>query len=109
MAGGTIRATIRCTDGTDMQSFTQIIEFSAVNKGGVYTTNISPVPMDLVSSVGSKSVSAGTLTTTWTILDGTNKVTIQLNADTSLTPSGTNAFVVYYTVENNSQQAITPQ
>lgn len=100
MTGGKIVATVQVTDGTDMQSFTQEITYSAVNKGGTYTTSIT-------ATTGDKSVSAGTLTNTWTILNGTNKVTIQLAADTSLTPSGTNSFVVYYTVTNNSEQAIT--
>lgn len=107
MCGGKIVATIRCTDGTDMQSFTQEIQFAAVNKGGSYTTAITVDPTDLISAVGTKAVSAGTLTSAWTILTGTNKITIQLNADTSLTPSGTNGFVVYYEVFNHSQQAIT--
>jgi hypothetical protein len=100
MTGGTISATIQVTNGTDMQAFSQTIGYSAVNKAGTYTYNIT-------ADTGNKSVSAGTLTTTWSILNGTNKVTIQLNADTSLTPSGTNSFVVYYQVRNNSQQAIT--
>lgn len=106
MCGGKIEATIVCTDGTDMQSFSQTIVFSAVNKGGTYTTQIVVDPTDLISAVGAKSVSAGTLTTVWSVLNGTNKITVQLTPTTSLTPS-TNAFIVYYTVTNNSEQAIT--
>lgn len=104
--GGKIEARIRCSDGTDLQGFTQSVQFSAVNKGGAYTTSIIVMPTDLVSGLGAKTVSAGTLTTAWTILTGTDKITIQLNADTSLTPSS-NAFLVYYTVTNNSEQAVT--
>lgn len=99
MTGGKILATIQCTDGVDMQAFSQEIGFSSVNKGAAYTSSIT-------ASTGDKSVSAGTLTTAWTILTGTDKITIQLNADTSLTPSA-NAFLVYYTIFNNSEQAIT--
>lgn len=107
MTGGKIEAMVVCTDGTDMQSFSQSISFTALNKGGAYTTDIDVYPTDLVSGLGAKSVSGGsTLTTTWTVLNGTDKVTIQLSADTSLTPSS-NAFRVYYTVFNNSGQAIT--
>lgn len=99
MAGGRIVATVMCTDGTDMQSFSQTIDFAAVNKGAAYTSNIT-------ASTGDKAVSAGTLTTTWDILTGTDKITIRLNADTSLTPS-TLSFLVYYQVFNNSEQQIT--
>jgi hypothetical protein len=102
MAGGTIKATIQCTDGTDMQSYTQLVTYAAVNKAAAYTTTITTD-----AGNDAKAVSAGTLTTTWSILTGTNKITIQLTADTSLTPSGTNGFVVYYQVFNNSEQAIT--
>lgn len=99
MCGGTIEACVVCTDGTDTQSFSQTITYSAVNKGGVYTKSIT-------ASTGDKSVSGGTLTNTWSILDGTDKVTIQLTSDTSLAPSS-NAFMVYYSVWNNSEQATT--
>lgn len=99
MCGGSIEATIVCTDGTDMQSFTQTVTYSAVNKGAAYTTSIT-------ASTGDKSVSAGTLTTSWTIVSGTNKVTIKVTPTTSLTPS-TNAFLLYYRIKNNSEQATT--
>lgn len=99
MCGGVIEATVQCTNGTDMQSFTQTITYSAVNKGGVYTKSIT-------ASTGDKSVSTGTLVNTWSLLDGTNKVTVQLSSDTSLTPSS-NAFLCYYTVKNHSEQATT--
>jgi hypothetical protein len=100
MCGGKIEATVVCTDGTEMQAFTQIITYSAVNKGGVYTKSIT-------ANAGDKSVTGGsTIVNTWSILDGTNKVTIQLSSDTSLTPSS-NAFLCYYTVKNNSEQATT--
>ena len=71
-----------------------------MNKAASYTDDL-----DVIQT--STAVSAGTLTCTPTILDGTDKITIQLNCDTSLTPSGTNGFVVYYNITNNSEQAIT--
>ncbi len=101
MAGGCIRATVVCTNGTDMQSYSQVVTFASVNKGGVFTSTITAD-----AGNDSKAVSAGTLTTAWALTAGTNKVTIQLTATTSLTPS-TNAFLVYYQIENNSEQAIT--
>lgn len=100
MTGGVIHYTVRCTDGTDMQSESGVVTFASVNKGAAYTDDI-----DLGTT--SKALSAGTLVSTWSILDGTNKVTIQIAVDTSLTPTGTNGFVVYYEVFNHSQQAIT--
>jgi hypothetical protein len=100
MCGGAIQATIVCTNGTDMQAFTQSVTYSAVNKAGVYTKSIT-------ATTGDKSVTgASTLTTVWSILDGTNKVTIQVAATTSLTPSP-NAFLCYFQVYNNSEQATT--
>lgn len=97
MSGGTIDATIIATDGTDMQSFHQIVEWSAVNKGASYTTNVT-------ASAGSKSVSAGTLTTSWSVSNGTNKVTIQVTPTTSLT---TTKFLLYYQVFSNGEQEVT--
>lgn len=95
--GGRIIGTIQVTNGTDFQSMTQYVEVALVNKAGTYTT-------DIKSTTGAKAVSAGTLTTTWTI---TSAGAVQLNADTSLTPSGTNSFVVYICVESNSQSNVT--
>jgi len=97
MAGGVIEATVICTDGTDMQSVTETITYSAVNKGGAYTKDV-----DVQTT--SSALSAGTLSNTWAFLDGTNKVTMQLTSDTSLSPT---KFLVYYKVHNNSEQATT--
>jgi hypothetical protein len=102
MAGGKIEVTVNVTDGTDMQSFSQTILWSAVNKAGVYTTDIDVVPTDLVTGLGAKSLSAGTLTTTWTVLTGTNKVTIQVASDTSLTATSHTA--TYILTQNSPQQ-----
>lgn len=99
MTGGVIHATILCTDGTDVQSLTNEVTFAAVNKAGTYTTQISDDPNN-----DAKATSAGTLSTNWSILNGTNKVTIQLTATTSLTPT---SFKVYYSVDNHSEQAVT--
>jgi hypothetical protein len=99
MAGGTIEYTISAADGTDMQSMSGVVAYSAVNKGGSYTTQITEN-----ASNQSKAVSAGTLTGAWTILNGTNKITIQLNADSSLTPT---LFKLYYRLHNGSTTTIT--
>lgn len=94
---GTIQYEIFCTDGTDVQVRRGMAQYSAVNKGAVYTSEVA---------IGSEaaSCSSGTLTATWDILTGTNKITLRVNADTSLTPT---TFYLCYTLENNSEQAIT--
>jgi hypothetical protein len=97
MAGGVIEATTICTDGTDMQSVTETITYAAVNKGGAYTKDV-----DVQTT--STAASTGTIANTWAFLDGTNKITMQLTSDTSLSPT---KFLVYYKVRNNSEQATT--
>lgn len=96
-AGVLVKATIVCTDGTDIQSRTVLVRVNAVNKGGTYSTNIAVVSED-------GQASTGTLTATWGVTNGTNKVTVKVNADTSLTPT---SFFVTYSLENQSEQAIT--
>lgn len=97
-AGGRIICTVQCTNGTDQQAFTQIVEWSMATKAGTYTTAIT-------ASTGAKSVTGGsTIANTWTI---TAAGAIQLSSDTSLTPSGTNSFVAYYSIENHSEVSVT--
>lgn len=99
MCGGAIDWTIEASDGTDMQAYSGITTFSAVNKAGAYTTAINQV-----ATADSKSVSGGTLLATWGIATGTNKITVQL------TPAGLLTETIYrvsYIVKNNSPQAIT--
>jgi len=100
MASGNIIYGIEATDGTDMQTHSGKVTFSVVNKGGVYTKQIT----DDTAVTDSKAVSVGTLDDTWTILEGTNKVTIQLSVNTSLTPT---SMKLFYVVHNDSKQAVT--
>jgi hypothetical protein len=100
MASGRILYQIDSTDGTDMQTHSGNISYSAVNKGGVYTEQIS----DDSGAGDSKAVSSGTLVDTWTILDGTNKITIQLKANSSLTPT---ILRVRYTLFSGSNGLVT--
>lgn len=95
--GGVIKSTVFASDGVDVQSRSQVVRYTAVNKGGVYTTEIA-----VVSEAA--SVSAGTLTGTYTILNGANKVTIQFNGNSSLVPT---TLWIHYTIESFSDQAIT--
>ncbi len=96
-AGGVIKASVFATDGTDVQTRSQIVRYSAVNKAGTYATEI-------VVESEAASASAGTLTGTWSVLNGTDKVTIQFNGNSSLT---TTSIYIHYTIESFSDQAIT--
>jgi hypothetical protein len=98
-AGGGMLYTVLATDGTDHQAHSGLVNFSAVNKAGVYTKAIvEPVTAEAAA------LSAGTLSDSWTWTDGTNKVTLNLNANTSLTATYVR---LYYTLFANSPQAIT--
>jgi len=94
---GTIRFEIFATDATDVQVRSGIVHYNAVNKGGAYTTNIVVVDEQVAASTG-------TLTATWGITGGTDKVTIDVTPSGSLTES---TYYILYTIENNSEQAIT--
>jgi hypothetical protein len=96
-ASGMIEATIFVATASEVQVRSTVVRYSAVNKAGTYTTEIVEVSSAL-------SASTGTLDDTWTILNGTDKVTIQLNANSSLTPT---EMYVTFTLKNNSEQAIT--
>jgi hypothetical protein len=78
VTGGTIYYTVEANDGTDYQSRRGSVNFTAVNKAGTLTTDIG-TPAESVA------VSAGTLTCTPTVTIGANKITLNLNAVSSLT------------------------
>lgn len=94
---GTIRYEIYATDGTDVQIRRGVAQYSAVNKAGAYTSEIA-----VVSEAASPS--AGTLTATFAVTSGTNKITISVTPTGSLTET---LYYIVYTIENNSEQAIT--
>jgi hypothetical protein len=95
--GGSIEYSIYASNGTDIQQYTGNIKYTAVNKGGVYTTSI-------VDTGSTFSCSAGTLTTAWTITPGTNKVTIAVTPTSSLTNT---TYKIRYTITNLSNTLIT--
>jgi hypothetical protein len=99
MAGGQIEWTIVASNGTDHQAFTGITTFAMVNKGGVYTKTFTNN-----ASNDAKAVSSGTLTATWSGVDGTNKITVQVTPSGSLTET---TYKVYFKVINNSPRVIT--
>ncbi len=94
---GTIKFEIFAADATDVQVRRGLVQYSAINKGGVYSTEIIVVNEGV-------SASTGTLTATWAITGGANKVTISVTPAGSLTET---TYYIIYTLENNSEQAIT--
>jgi len=78
--GGKIIATVHADDGTDFQSLTQEVLFSAVNKAGTVTAVIQAAP-----TTSLEAASTGTLTATWTIVASGSSVLLQCNAVSSLT------------------------
>lgn len=95
--GGTVRVTVYATDGTDVQSRVAVVRFSGVNKGGSYTVETAVVDEAV-------SASAGTLTATYALTSGTNKVTFEITPNSSLT---TTVYYIVFQVENNSEQSVT--
>lgn len=80
MIGGVFVFTVEASDGTDHQSLSGVVSYSAVNKAGTHTCTITQL-----STVEAKAVSSGTLTLAWTCVTGTNKVTVKLQPTGSLT------------------------
>jgi hypothetical protein len=87
VAGGTVWYTIRADDTTDFQSLRGQLQWAAVNKGGVLTATINEVGTAILAA------SSGTLTVTPTISTGTNEITINLNAVSSLTQTTLFAYI----------------
>lgn len=94
---GMIRYEVYATDGTDVQVRRGSMQYSAVNKSGTYTS-------ETAVTAEAASCSAGTLTATWGIANGTNKITVQVTPTSSLT---TTTLYLCYQIENNSEQAVT--
>jgi hypothetical protein len=76
---GRVRWRIDATDTTDYQSRTGFTYFVAVNKAGTVTCSVGDIGTTVVA------VSSGTLTNTMTCTAGTGKLTLNANADSSLT------------------------
>lgn len=77
--GGMIVYTITATDGTDFQAHSGAVAFSAVNKAGAITATINEGVTEAIATT------TGSLTDTWTAVDGTGKVTVRCSANSSLT------------------------
>jgi len=100
MIGGKITYTIAGTDGTDSQSLSGSVTFSAVRKGAAYSVAIA----EDVTPVLAESSGSSSLTDVWTMASGTDKVTVRVNADSSLT---TTSLSVRYQLQLNGSNVIT--
>jgi hypothetical protein len=78
VTGGTLFYTIEANDGTEYQARRGQVTFSAVNKSGTPTAAIG-------TATETVAVSTGTLTCTPTVTTAAGKITLQLNAVSSLT------------------------
>lgn len=94
---GLISFSVFATDDTEVQVRSGLARFSAVNKAGTITSEVAVVNE-------AAAVSAGTQTCTWAVLAGTNKITLRFTANSSLTPTEQH---ITYTIQNNSEQAVT--
>jgi hypothetical protein len=98
-AGGVVKWFIRALDATDAQALSGVTVYSAVNKGGVYTKSVITDAANTASAL-----SAGTLTASFDLLDGTDQVTFRVTPTGSLTET---TYEIYWTVEALGPQAIT--
>ncbi len=104
MVAGLIDYVIEVTDGTDYQVEAGTIEYGVLNKAGAFTqAGVNGVT--ILGTALNKSTSISTLTVTWTAT-GANPTLVQLNANSSLTPS-TGYPRVTCVLKNLTQQAVT--
>lgn len=81
-ASGNIEYCVEVSDGTDFQTISSFVTYGIVNKAGTFTTTITEL-----STNQAKAVSAGTLTSTWTITTSGTTATIKYQPASSLTPT----------------------
>jgi hypothetical protein len=105
MTGGMIDFTIQVTDNTDFQVQSGRVSFSCVRKTTTFTSQIIE-SYELESAANS----AGTLTDVWTLTgdSGNNRISILVNADTSLTATSGYPLLTYWITETTGK-TITPQ
>ena len=77
-SGGRLLYTVEANDATDYQSLTGYVGYAVVNKAGTLTSALTAV-------TEASACSAGTLAVTPSAVAGTNKITLSLNAVSSLT------------------------
>lgn len=101
VVGLEVSATTDANDGTDFQALTSRLIISAVNKGGTITATISQVN-------GTTAASAGTLTSTYTVVASGNNIQIQCNAVSSLTQTILRCRWAIVAMHSNDPATVTP-
>lgn len=102
-AGGTVSFSVKVFDGTDLQNETGFFSFNGVNKAGTVTSDINRIRSD-VDGADTRTITGGTLNLTLSTTNGAGKITVNLNANTSLTPT---SFIVNYTIMLNGNEVVT--
>lgn len=102
-AGGTVSFSVKVFDGTDLQNETGFFSFNGVNKAGTVTSDINRIRSDL-DGADTRIITGGMLNLTLSTTNGAGKITINLNANTSLTPT---SFIVNYTIMLNGNEVVT--
>jgi hypothetical protein len=101
-AGGHINFSVVGTNGTDHVVHTGFITYAVVDKAGTITSQIT----DTAAANDANAKSSGsTLTDTWSIVDGTDKITVAANFNSNM--AGTTTWALHYEVHNGSGQQIT--
>jgi hypothetical protein len=101
VAAGILDYAVEVFDGTDLQVEEGSISFHVTNKGGTIANNTT------VKALNQQAATAGTLAVTWTIT-AANPALLQINANSSLTPSSGYPRVTY-SLRNNTQQQVSVQ
>ena len=92
---------VYATNGTDYQSHTETFHFTAVNKGGTYTTQVSSEPDSRVDASSGAALGAPA----YTILTGASLIDLQIKVNSSLTTLTT--LEISYTIIEDSGKTIT--
>lgn len=101
VAAGVVHYAVEVSDGTDIQIEVGTLHYKVTNKAGTIANNT------VDKSGNQQSSTSGTLTVTFT-LTAANPAVLQLNANSSLTPS-TGFPRITYSLENLTQQAVAIQ
>lgn len=101
MAGGALDYTVEASDGTDMIAVSGKVFFTAVNKGGVYSTNSSVVGTESLA----RSDGTDTLVNTFSFANATNATNFAMNS--VITGMTATTHRVTYRLTSGSQQSLT--
>lgn len=97
ICGGAFSYAIRVIDaGGELQVESGVVTFAATNKGGVYATDIDK------GTNSAPTPTSGTITVTFSIVTGADKITVSVNANSSLTPTTLDARYMLDSLDGNA-------